>query len=183
MGISVKGEPIMSLAVDIGFVLLFALTVWISAKRGILAPTMKVLRLTVSAAAAAFFGAILASRLEYHLLDVVTQRMAERLPHMPSLTPILSDGITTIVAILVSYTVLFLGTFALMTLLIRLLIKLTRLPVLSSVDKLMGGALGIALGGLLVAALSSVLRVGLVAVGREEIVASSLFLSLFAPAA
>ena len=173
----------MSLAVDISFVILFVLTVWFCAKRGFVRPTLKVLRLAVSAIAAAFFGAILASRLEYHMLDAVTEQVTERMTLFPSLTPVLADGITTILAILISYTLLFLVTFALMTLLNRLLVKLTHLPLLSSVDKLLGGVLGIALGGLFVAALSSILRVGLVAAGQEEIVASSLFLSLFRPAA
>ena len=77
----------MSLAVDISFVILFVLTVWFCAIRGFVSPTLQVLRLTVSAIVTAFFGAILASRLEYHLLDAVTEQVTERMTLFPPSLP------------------------------------------------------------------------------------------------
>ena len=162
--------------------ILFVLTVWISAKRGLLKPTLKLLRLAVCAVVTTLVGSLLASRLEYYLMDGVTQQVMERMPQLPLLATSLSRGIATALAILISYSLLFLLSFALMTLLIRLLMKLSHLPILSSVDKILGVVLGIAFGGLAVAALSSLLRVGLVAAGQEELVAASMFLSLFRPA-
>ena len=171
----------MPIAVDALFVLLFVLIVVISAKRGLAKPTLPLLRIAVSAIGTTLLGSVLASRLEFYMLDDVTQRVTERLTFLPSAIPSVSQGLTTLLAILISYALLFLLLFALMTLVNRLIRKLTHLPVIRSIDRVLGGVAGIALGALAVAVLSSLLRVGLLAAGQEELVASSLFLSLLLP--
>lgn len=171
----------MSIAVDAFFVLLFMLIVVISAKRGLAKPFLPLLRVTVSAIGTTLLGSVLASRLEHYMLDDVTQRVNERLTFLPSAVPTVSQGLTTLLAILISYALLFLLFFAIMTLVNRLITKLTHLPVIRFIDRVLGGVAGMALGALAVAVMSSLLRVGLLSTGQEELVASSLFLSLILP--
>ncbi|MBQ9152016.1 MAG: CvpA family protein, partial [Clostridia bacterium] len=89
-----------------------------------------------------------------------------------------ADGISGVIASVVGYILLFILVFGLLTVAILLLRGLTKLPVIHTVDSLLGLALGAISGLLAVALLSAVLGAVLNLLGYREIAECYLVLRL-----
>ena len=169
----------MSLAVDLFLVAVFSLAVYMGIRRGLVTPTLQVLRLLLSCAVTAWFGSLLSARLEAGILPLVTERMPQGLTAIPQVSSLLSQGLATLLSALLGYAILFFLSYFLLTQILRVVKRLTHLPVLKTLDRALGCVAGVAVGGLSLAIGSSLLRVILACVGREDVVEGSLLLSLF----
>ena len=169
----------MSLAVDLLLVAVFTLFVYVGVRRGLLIPTLRIVRLIISSAVAVRFGSVLASRLEAFLIPTVTEKMSREFTTLSGALPLLSHGIALFLSVMLGYGVLFLLSFSVLSLIIRVMDKLVRLPVLKTLDRVLGFGSGIAVGGLVLTLCSVLCRIVLISLGREDVVESSLLLSLF----
>ncbi len=91
----------------------------------------------------------------------------------------ISDGISGVVSAVVGYILLFVIAFVLLTVVIAILSKIADLPVISSMDKLLGLAAGVVSGVVAVMLISAVLGAILSVSGQEALVDNSIMLKLF----
>ncbi len=99
--------------------------------------------------------------------------LAERWSHT------VAEGISGVIASVIGHILLFILAYVLLTVAVFFLKKLTKLPVIHTVDSLLGLALGAISGILTVVFLSAVLGAILEVLGYGEIVENSLILCFF----
>ena len=92
-----------------------------------------------------------------------------------------SDGISGVIAAVIGYILLFILSFVLLTVVIFLVGKLIDLiPLVRTVDKILGLAVGALIGALTVCLLSMILGALLGSIGQDDLAENSLLLRFFA---
>ena len=90
-----------------------------------------------------------------------------------------ADSISKVIATVIGYVLLFILAFIVLTVVIFIVGKLAKLPVLKTVDKVLGLVVGIASGALAVLFVAVVLSAILGVIGQTEVVEASFMLRLF----
>ena len=91
-----------------------------------------------------------------------------------------ADGISKVISLILGFVLLFVISFILLTVAIFIVNKLVKLPVIQSVDKILGLAVGAFSGAVTVVVLSILLSAILGLVGQGELEEGSFMLRLFA---
>ena len=91
-----------------------------------------------------------------------------------------ADGISKVISLILGFVLLFVISFVLLTAVIFIIGKLVKLPVIRTVDKLLGLAVGIFNGAAVVMVSSVILGAILGLMGQGELVEGSFMLRLFA---
>lgn len=146
----------MSYIPDLFLLALFAIMVFRGMKRGLVRSVLGVARLVLSVVAAIAGGPVVA--------DYLTTRSGGTLSALP--------------ATIGGYLLAFAGGYILLTAVTFVLCRLTKLPVISTVDKVLGLALGTVSGLVAVAFLATIMEIALRIAGKDTVVEQSVSLTL-----
>ena len=91
-----------------------------------------------------------------------------------------ADGISKVISTIIGFILLFVLSFLVLTLVLAIVGKLADIPVIRTLDKLLGLVMGVFSGTVAVIILSAIMGAVLGLMGQKEIVENSLMLRLFA---